>query len=104
MGKLKLLRLGIIIIMLPVYAAAFMLPKPGVKTLSSNDANLLCQRKQHHGLPSLQLFTGKHAAAITQSTSSAVVSPSLGPIQLAFLLDSCTCCNRTPIVGVEISS
>ena len=73
----KLIRLvSIIIILVPGFVAAFTFPKP------FSNANLLYQREQHHSLPSLQLFTGKHAAAITQSTS-AVVSPSLGPIQLA---------------------
>ena len=73
----KLLRLGIII---QGSVVAFTFPKARVRT--NFNANLFHQRQQHNSLPSLQLFTGKHAAAIAKS-SSAVVSPSLGPFQLA---------------------
>eukprot|EP00985_Skeletonema_marinoi_P012327 scaffold5931_cov120-Skeletonema_marinoi.AAC.1 len=76
MGKL-LLRLMTII---PGFVAAFTVPKARVGTISN--ANLFYQRQQHHNHASLQLFNGKHAAAIAQSTS-AIVTPSLGPTQLA---------------------
>mmetsp|Transcript_24360 Transcript_24360/g.36236 ORF Transcript_24360/g.36236 Transcript_24360/m.36236 type:complete len:562 (+) Transcript_24360:79-1764(+) len=76
MGKL-LLRLMIII---PGFVAAFTVPKARVGTISN--ANLFYQRHHHHNHASLQLFNGKHAAAIAQSTS-AIVTPSLGPTQLA---------------------
>lgn len=72
----KLLRLGLII---QGSVAAFTFPKALVRT--NFNANFH-QRQQHNSLPPLQLFTGKHVAAIAKSAPAAV-SPSLGPFQLA---------------------
>ncbi len=73
----KLLRL---VIIMQGSVAAFTFPKALVRT--NFNANLFHQRQQYNSLPPLQLFTGKHVAAIAKSTSAAV-SPSLGPFQLA---------------------
>ena len=76
-GKKMGILLLLCCIFLPDYSSAFIAPEAHVRTISN--AN---QHQQHHGLPSLQLFSGRHDTSAMAQSMSTLTSPSLSPLQL----------------------